>query len=108
MPLGHPWAKVHESHVLIVTHNYAACYHCGQKTATNCNMKGFCRGYRKAAGEENIRLMTHGRNPAPGKVWPPDGAPHDMIFPCYKLTVIPREDGPADENFVYSRYLSPE
>ena len=44
VPHGHPWAKIHESHVLIVTHNYAACYRCGKKTATNCNMKGICNG----------------------------------------------------------------
>ena len=92
VPHGHPWAKIHKSHVLIVTHKYAACYRCGRKAATNCNMKEACTGHRSKAGEKNIRLMTHGRNPVPGKAWPPDDAPHNMVFPCFRLLIVPRGD----------------
>ena len=54
VPQGHPWAKIHKSHELIVTHKYAACYKCGRKTATNCNMKTACSGQRTKVGDTNI------------------------------------------------------
>ena len=89
---GHPWAKIHSSHTLITTHKYAACYKCGKKAASNCNMKAECTGRRTKAGESNIKLMTHGRNPVPNKPWPLDEAPGDAIFPCYRLVIALRDD----------------
>ena len=89
---GHPWAKIHNTHALIMTHKYAACYRCGKKAASHCNMQDKCKGSRSKAGDNNIRLLTHGRNPVPSKPWPIDNAPSDATFPCHRLILALREN----------------
>ena len=103
VPDSHGWAHIHDSHKMVVTHRYAACFTCGKISSKNKTHHKPCQGHRTKKGNQAMNRLLHGRNPY-SHPWKPDNAPTQRTYKCYKLQVSIRDT--SNDKRVFKQQLS--